>query len=524
MTGRKQRTSAISNTRPTPKPMPVIVDREPGVALYIRVSTGLQKFSPDAQIKATAPHIRLLGMPMMPYQYTGPQDISSLTNKMDKPGIFIDNGVSAFKTQFHARAAASRLLQVLIPGDVVVVLRMDRLCRSVADYCAVSKMFSDRGVRLIICSPMMIDLGTPNGRMLARSLANLAEWESERKGERMRQALAQKKLRELSGTVDHERQPKQKYTTLPSDYRPRSAPELLITHKPGRIFLYIRCSHRDSADSGLGIAAQLDISRAYADFLMETNPLLSIYDTVFDIGVSAFSLNLRNRPGGRQIDKLLLPGDHVIFAMLDRGFRSVRDMVNTIPEWRERGVEIHFAADRLCMSDPAGEWMATTIVQFAQLESQLTSDRTKEVKALLADRGRYAGGPPPPFWKVATYLGFKRLVLDRRKLAEWTLIRHYVNSGMTMKNALNRIESLLAKRENRPEIPISGVPKGCKLHWAFDDSVPRDSRGTIFRKWTPDVVKHAAPAYDDAMAQWRAAAAKRMEYRYSDGLSIDEVI
>lgn len=494
-----------------------VADRPPGIALYIRASSDKQMLSPDAQIRATSSHIKLLGMPMIPQQYTGPAEYGLLKSSVEsRPGVFIDHGASAFKMPFHQRAAGARLLQCLIPGDVVMVLRMDRLCRSMADYCSLVKLFVAGGIRLVLCSPS-IDLGTANGRMAARNLVNLAEWESDRKGERIREALAQKKLRINTALEPSRVAPGGKIIPLPSEYRPQSAPELLVDNQPGRIILYNRCSHRDSADSGLGLAAQLDISRLYSATLIQANPRLQMYDTLYDIGVSAYKNDLRARPSGRLLDKLLQRGDHVVFAMLDRGFRNLRDMINTIPDWRARGVEIHFAADRLCMSDPSGELLAITMAQFAQMESQLTADRTREAKAILAANGQFGGGEAPSFWKVVRFLNYTKLVLDRTRLVEWRLLRLYLASGMKRVDAMERIEQLLATRACRPVIPCSGVGPGCKLYWQMPESTPRDSKGRIWRRWTNDVWKHAVKNYDEALAQWRIAAEKRRRDRAVDG-------
>lgn len=487
--------------------------RQPGIAVYLRESSGNQFISPISQWRSCLRHIEILGMPMIPDMWNGPDNHKNPLKKYDEPipGVFYDFGESAFRTQFSKRAAGMRLLAAIQPGDVVMVWRMDRLCRSVADFCEISSEFTRRQVRLVICSPC-IDMGTANGRMLARHLANLAEWESDRKGERIRDALAAKR-KIISQKPTQLITENLRKISLPSGYRPVLEPQTIIKNKPGRIMIYLRCSHRDSEASGLGMYAQLDIARSYAQMLIDANPLLTAMEPYCDSVVSSYMKDLRCRPAGRNLDRDLMPGDHVVFSTLDRGFRSVRDMVNTIPDWKERGVEIHFAADRMCMSDPGGVLLATAIAQFAELESQLTSERTKESKAIKRIAGEYAGGAVPSFWKLIKFGEYQKLVLDRSLLAEFRLIRLYLGQGMSLQNSLERIENLIALRERRPAIPQCGLyPRAAAIENLPQD-YPRDKKGCVWPKWHRHRYRKSRPSYEAALKAWRNAAAMRREDR-----------
>jgi site-specific DNA recombinase len=63
--------------------------------------------------------------------------------------------------------------------DVVVVTKLDRIARDVRDYIDISAEFNESGVALV-CLDLDIDTSTPDGQMIMRNHANLAQWQAER--------------------------------------------------------------------------------------------------------------------------------------------------------------------------------------------------------------------------------------------------------------------------------------------------------------------------------------------------------
>lgn len=63
--------------------------------------------------------------------------------------------------------------------DVVVVTKLDRIARNVKDYIDISAEFNECGVALV-CLDLDIDTSTPDGQMIMRNHANLAQWQAER--------------------------------------------------------------------------------------------------------------------------------------------------------------------------------------------------------------------------------------------------------------------------------------------------------------------------------------------------------
>src|SRR4051812_3513470 len=101
-----------------------------------------------------------------------------------------------------------------------------------------------------------------------------------------------------------------------------------------RAFIYIRCSHRESEQSGLGMDAQFEQSIKYAEYIKAARyPDLQIERSPYvDGSVSAFQRKTRiffKRPKGALLHAKLKRGDHVIFARLDRAFRYPPDFYAT---------------------------------------------------------------------------------------------------------------------------------------------------------------------------------------------------
>ncbi len=66
--------------------------------------------------------------------------------------------------------------------DVVIVTKLDRLARNMRDYIDISAEFNENEVALV-CLDLDIDTSTPDGQMIMRNHANLAQWQAERIGQ-----------------------------------------------------------------------------------------------------------------------------------------------------------------------------------------------------------------------------------------------------------------------------------------------------------------------------------------------------
>lgn len=96
---------------------------------------------------------------------------------------------SASAGEGKARPILANLLAVLLPGDSLVVSKIDRLARSVVDFGQILSMAQRRGWSLVIVD-MQLDTSTPVGKMTANILAAVAEFERDMIRTRTRESAA----------------------------------------------------------------------------------------------------------------------------------------------------------------------------------------------------------------------------------------------------------------------------------------------------------------------------------------------
>ena len=104
-----------------------------------------------------------------------------------KPKVYVDNDVSAYSGR--VRPEYSRLIDGIRTGavDGLVVWHFDRLYRSPKELETLIDLLDARpGFAIISVTAGDIDLSTASGRMMARTLCNMARFESEHKAERQR--------------------------------------------------------------------------------------------------------------------------------------------------------------------------------------------------------------------------------------------------------------------------------------------------------------------------------------------------
>jgi DNA invertase Pin-like site-specific DNA recombinase len=77
-------------------------------------------------------------------------------------------------------------------GDTVVVTKLDRLARSVANLCDIQRRLDAKGVALRILS-MGLDTSTPNGKLMVNVLGAVAQFEREIMLERQKEGIAKAK-------------------------------------------------------------------------------------------------------------------------------------------------------------------------------------------------------------------------------------------------------------------------------------------------------------------------------------------
>lgn len=105
--------------------------------------------------------------------------------------VYCDNDRSAYdrrksRPAYEAMLAAVRAREI----DVIVAWHPDRLHRQTRELVRFIDLINDYGVHVETVSAGTYDLSTPSGRMNARIVGSVAEYESEHKAERIRRKLA----------------------------------------------------------------------------------------------------------------------------------------------------------------------------------------------------------------------------------------------------------------------------------------------------------------------------------------------
>lgn len=83
-------------------------------------------------------------------------------------------------------------LEWMREGDTLIVTKLDRLARSVADLVSITEKLRRKGVGLQILA-MNLDTSTPTGKLMLNLLGSIAEFERELMLERQREGIAKAK-------------------------------------------------------------------------------------------------------------------------------------------------------------------------------------------------------------------------------------------------------------------------------------------------------------------------------------------
>ena len=118
---------------------------------------------------------------------------------------------------------------------------------------------------------------------------------------------------------------------------------------------------------------------------------------------------LFEREEGRKLWVLVQPGDVVVWAKLDRAFRSVVDGSRTMQHLQQKGVSFHSLDLGLDTSTPIGRCICTILMSFAELELEFVRQRTRD-----ALRSKKAAGLP---YGRCTPVGWRRV--GKRRTAQF---------------------------------------------------------------------------------------------------------
>ena len=159
---------------------------------------------------------------------------------------------------------------------------------------------------------------------------------------------------------------------------------------------YIRCSTQEQADSGLGLDAQAERIRAYG--LLKG---LGLIELITDAGESG-GKPLGSREGGQRLLAAIRErrADAVVLLKLDRGFRNATDCLTTVEQWERKGVALHIldlGGNAIDTTSAAGRFMLVVLAGAAEMERNLTRERTWSAMAIKRANGQRIGTVPYGF-------------------------------------------------------------------------------------------------------------------------------
>jgi DNA invertase Pin-like site-specific DNA recombinase len=143
------------------------------------------------------------------------------------------------------------------------------------------------------------------------------------------------------------------------------------------VYGYCRVSSRDQAENGKSLLTQQETLRAHFEHQYKGQGDWEWGGIHQDAAVSA-SIPFFERTIGGVLDKRLKKGDVVVACRLDRMFRSMRDMCNTLHVWKTRGVCVKLLDINLDTDTAVGEMMLNMLGVFAQFFRRQLSERIKE--------------------------------------------------------------------------------------------------------------------------------------------------
>jgi putative DNA-invertase from lambdoid prophage Rac len=158
------------------------------------------------------------------------------------------------------------------------------------------------------------------------------------------------------------------------------------------IFGYTRVSTAEQANNGDSLETQQKIIIGYAQSRGEEIDPSNIY---VEAGVSG-SIEFSKRPEASKLYELLQNGDILIIPKIDRGFRNIRDALNTLHELKLKNISVHFidlGGD--ATSSGISQILFTILGAFADFERTRIAQRISEVKQVQKSKGIYLGGVPP---------------------------------------------------------------------------------------------------------------------------------
>ena len=137
------------------------------------------------------------------------------------------------------------------------------------------------------------------------------------------------------------------------------------------------------------------VSTAQQDLTAQRNALIALgvdeADVFVDHGLTGTN---RSRPGLEKALAATRSGDELVVTKLDRLARSIRDARDIADELAAREVTLRLGSSAYDPTDPMGRMMFNMLATFAEFESDIIRQRTREGMAVAKAKGRLKGKKP----------------------------------------------------------------------------------------------------------------------------------
>lgn len=103
-----------------------------------------------------------------------------------------------------------------------------------------------------------------------------------------------------------------------------------------------------------------------------------------------------DRPGFRELQAAVFNGEvqTVVVWKLDRLSRSIRDGVNVLANWCDRGVRVVSVTQQIDFNGATGKMLAAVLLGVAEMEQETRRERQKAGIEAARERGIYSGRKP----------------------------------------------------------------------------------------------------------------------------------
>ncbi len=124
---------------------------------------------------------------------TTEQDLTVQQAQLKQAGCSVIRAEKKSGTSIEGRAELSTILDFIAAGDILVVTKLDRLARSVADLSTIVAVLGKKGASLRVLNAN-IDTATASGKAFLGMLGVFAEFETNLRKERQAEGIAKAKI------------------------------------------------------------------------------------------------------------------------------------------------------------------------------------------------------------------------------------------------------------------------------------------------------------------------------------------